>query len=57
MKQILELIGIPSIPFTIGFRVAKRNPGLEFELEVNSIPEFANGIGIDGFVPMTAELL
>ena len=39
----------------IGVEVVTQIPRLEFELGVNSIPKFANGIGIgiDGIVPMT----
>ena len=52
-NQKIESIGIPPLHWIEG-GVAAPIPGLEYELEVNSIPRFTNGIGIDAVVPMTA---
>ena len=43
-------------PHWIGVGAVGQIQRLVFELGVNTIPKFANGIGIDGIVPMTGPI-
>ena len=59
-SQLFQLISkqtLESSPLHwIGVGTVGQIQRLGFELGVNSIPKFANGIGIDGIVPMTGPI-